>query len=85
MSSEALKPEPVTELPLTPPAEDDDEDAAITSTNWKTDINKPQRDTLILEPQQQRLHLPPNLTELEETHSSLYPKQRGNTVNKCSF
>lgn len=29
MSSEALKPEPVTELPLTPPAEDEDEDAAI--------------------------------------------------------
>lgn len=28
MSSDALKPDPVTELPLTPPAEDDDEDAA---------------------------------------------------------
>lgn len=31
MSSEALKPDPVTELPLTPPAEDEDEDAAIHS------------------------------------------------------
>lgn len=29
MSSEALNPEPVTELPLTPPAEEDEEDAAI--------------------------------------------------------
>lgn len=29
MSSEALKPDPVTELPLTPPAEEEDEDAAI--------------------------------------------------------
>lgn len=28
MSSDALKPDPVTELPLTPPAEDDDEEAA---------------------------------------------------------
>lgn len=28
MSSEALKPDPVTELPLTPPAEEDDEEAA---------------------------------------------------------
>lgn len=36
MSSEALNPEPVTELPLTPPAEDDEEDAAIASTNCKT-------------------------------------------------
>lgn len=29
MSSEALNPEPVTELPLTPPADEDEEDAAI--------------------------------------------------------
>lgn len=29
MSSDALNPEPVTELPLTPPAEDDEEEAAI--------------------------------------------------------
>lgn len=28
MSSDALKPDPVTELPLTPPAEEDDEEAA---------------------------------------------------------
>lgn len=27
--SETLKPDPVTELPLTPPAEEDDEEAAI--------------------------------------------------------
>lgn len=35
MSSEALNPEPVTELPLTPPAEEDDEDAAIASENFQ--------------------------------------------------
>lgn len=35
MSSEALNPEPVTELPLTPPAEEDEEDAAIASINFK--------------------------------------------------
>ena len=38
MSSEALNPEPVTELPLTPPAEDDEEDAAMVlaiATTWK--------------------------------------------------
>lgn len=29
MSSEALNPDPVTELPLTPPAEEEEEDAAI--------------------------------------------------------
>lgn len=29
MSSDALNPDPVTELPLTPPAEEEDEDAAI--------------------------------------------------------
>ena len=29
--SETLKPDPVTELPLTPPAEEDDEEAAISS------------------------------------------------------
>lgn len=33
MSSEALNPEPVTELPLTPPAEEDDDDAAIAFEN----------------------------------------------------
>ncbi|KAG7228008.1 hypothetical protein INR49_005629 [Caranx melampygus] len=32
--SEALNPEPVTELPLTPPAEEDEEDAAIAS-GWR--------------------------------------------------
>ena len=37
MSSDALKPEPVTELPLTPPAEEDEEDAAIAL--WKTKQN----------------------------------------------
>lgn len=36
MSSEALNPEPVTELPLTPPAEDDEEDAAIAFKIVKT-------------------------------------------------
>lgn len=40
MSSEALNPEPVTELPLTPPAEDDEEDAAIVSGNFKTRIER---------------------------------------------
>lgn len=35
MSSEALNPEPVTELPLTPPAEEDEEDAAIARGNFK--------------------------------------------------
>lgn len=29
--SETLKPDPVTELPLTPPAEEDDDEAAISS------------------------------------------------------
>lgn len=33
MSSEALNPDPVTELPLTPPADEDEEDAAITEGN----------------------------------------------------
>lgn len=40
MSSEALNPEPVTELPLTPPAEDEEEDAAIISVNCKTRTEK---------------------------------------------
>lgn len=40
MSSEALNPEPVTELPLTPPAEEDEEDAAITLGNFKTNTKK---------------------------------------------
>lgn len=35
ISSEALNPEPVTELPLTPPAEEDEEDAAIALWNCK--------------------------------------------------
>lgn len=39
MSSEALNPEPVTELPLTPPAEDDEDDAAIALTNYKIKTN----------------------------------------------
>lgn len=40
MSSEALNPEPVTELPLTPPAEEDEEDAAIATENLQKHIKK---------------------------------------------
>ncbi|KAF3853826.1 hypothetical protein F7725_014514 [Dissostichus mawsoni] len=39
-SLHALNPEPVTELPLTPPAEEDEEDAAIASENFQKHIKK---------------------------------------------
>lgn len=40
MSSEALNPEPVTELPLTPPAEEEEEDAAIALENFNNTHRK---------------------------------------------
>lgn len=40
MSSDALNPEPVTELPLTPPAEEDEVDAAIELKEKKNNRHK---------------------------------------------
>lgn len=39
-SSETLNPDPVTELPLTPPAEEDEEEAAISPFNLKATEKK---------------------------------------------